>query len=1027
MNFPTRIPEAPIAFNLGIAPEEGNCRLRIDLVDAHFASPPLLHIHVNETLFQHAVSKGQGDASIYGDPARGAEQIVDVEFPASLLKVGHNEISITTHAGSWILYDAIQLEAPPSATLTPGADRTVMASFETPAVLLGEENALTQPIHISVRHFGEPAEGTVEVSGLPAMPVSLKTGAQVIQYAVPAVEEETSLTVSLHVDGQEPDRRDVTVRPVRPWTVYLLHHTHLDIGYTHLQSDVEKNQWAHMDYALELAEKTADYPEGSRFKWLPEGLWAVESYLEQATPEKCDAFLAAVREGRFGLDALYGNQLTALSRPEELLELTRYARDLATKHDLTIDTAMITDVPGYTWGMVPVLAQSGVKYFNIGPNAGHRIGYTLSEWGDKPFYWVSPSGQDKVLCWVAGKAYSWFHRGPIVEDSGMLNYLRELDQGGYPYDMVHVRYSIGGDNGPPDPNLPDFVRGWNERYTYPKLVIATSSEMFHAFEDKYADVIPEFSGDFTPYWEDGAGSSARETALARAAAERLVQAQTLWTMASPGTYPREAFEKAWREVLLYNEHTWGAHNSISEPESAFALGQWAVKQAFALEADRQSRELLDGALEPSAASASNVSEVLVHNTSSWTRSDLVELPTEWGCPGDRVETADGSPVPSQRLASGALAFVASDVPPMGAARYVIRAGEPHPPHGEASAQGTELSGDGLRLVVDDTTGSITTLEQNNGPNLVNDAGLNDYLYVEGRSPENPQRNGNVTLRPKEAGPLVASIEITSEAPGCNTLTREIRLVHGLGYIEIMNTVDKQNIHSPEGVHFAYPFNVPGGVMRMDTPWAVVRPETDQLPGSCKNYFTVQRWVDVSNDDYGVTWATLDAPLVEVGAITTDAVAVGWIKELEPTTTFYSFVMNNYWETNYKAGQEGPTVFRYALQPHGPYDQAAAQRFGIERSQPLIVVPAGKATPHSMLAVEPAAVTVTSVTPSKDGKARMIRLYNGTSQPVEATLDWGEGKPARVLRSDLWERPGKEVPKAIPMGAYEILTLRMETL
>ncbi|MHC4682013.1 MAG: hypothetical protein ACYTEK_25390 [Planctomycetota bacterium] len=67
----------------------------------------------------------------------------------------------------------------------------------------------------------------------------------------------------------------------------------------------------------------------------------------------------------------------------------------------------------------------------------------------------------------------------------------------------------------------------------------------------------------------------------------------------------------------------------------------------------------------------------------------------------------------------------------------------------------------------------------------------------------------------------------------------------------------------EAVHLAFGFNVPGGVMRMDTPWAVVRPEADQLPGACKNYFTVQRWVDVSNADYGVTWATVDAPLIEV--------------------------------------------------------------------------------------------------------------------------------------------------------------------
>ncbi len=52
--------------------------------------------------------------------------------------------------------------------------------------------------------------------------------------------------------------------------------------------------------------------------------------------------------------------------------------------DTGIDTAMISDVPGYTWGIVPVLAQSGIRYFSIGPNHCHRIGHTLAEWGDRP-------------------------------------------------------------------------------------------------------------------------------------------------------------------------------------------------------------------------------------------------------------------------------------------------------------------------------------------------------------------------------------------------------------------------------------------------------------------------------------------------------------------------------------------------------------------------------------------------------------------------------------------------------------------
>ena len=47
---------------------------------------------------------------------------------------------------------------------------------------------------------------------------------------------------------------------------------------------------------------------------------------------------------------------------------------------------------------------------------------------------------------------------------------------------------------------------------------------------------------------------------------------------------------------------------------------------------------------------------------------------------------------------------------------------------------------------------------------------------------------------------------------------------------------------------------------MDVPFGIVRPELDQIPSACKNWFSVNRWVDVSNDQLGVTWVTLDAPL-----------------------------------------------------------------------------------------------------------------------------------------------------------------------
>ena len=172
----------------------------------------------------------------------------------------------------------------------------------------------------------------------------------------------------------------------------------------------------------------------------------MDSFLKQATPEKRSEFIHAVKAGQVELDALYGNELTGLCRPEELFRLLGCANRLSKQYGVTIDSAMISDVPGWTWGIVPALAQNGVKYFSMGPNHVHRIGYTLQQWGDRPFYWVSPSGQEKVLCWVAGKGYSWFHSGlqgriGKMKPEPLFGYLRQLEAAGFPYDMVQLRYT----------------------------------------------------------------------------------------------------------------------------------------------------------------------------------------------------------------------------------------------------------------------------------------------------------------------------------------------------------------------------------------------------------------------------------------------------------------------------------------------------------------------------------------------------------------------------------------------------------
>jgi alpha-mannosidase len=221
-------------------------------------------------------------------------------------------------------------------------------------------------------------------------------------------------------------------------------------------------------------------------------------------------------------------------------------------------------------------------------------------------------------------------------------------------------------------------------------------------------------------------------------------------------------------------------------------------------------------------------------------------------------------------------------------------------------------------------------------------------------------------------------------------------------------------------------------MLLDLPLAVCRPEADQMPSACKNWFTVGRWADVSNKSRGITWVTLDAPLVQVGGITATLLNSQydpnvWRKHVEPTQKLYSWAMNNHWGTNYRAYQEGPTVFRFILRPHHRHNSAEASRFATGFSHPLLPVRAGVAKPSGtpFLRVEPEDVIVTAVKPSDDGRAVIVRLFGASTQAKSARLKWGGSQPTGVFLSDTSERAGKEVSGRIKVPASGLVSLRAE--
>jgi hypothetical protein len=114
----------------------------------------------------------------------------------------------------------------------------------------------------------------------------------------------TPIAAVLKIGGKAIAESRLVREPVRHWEIYLLPHSHVDIGYTAIQTEVARKQVANLTQAMELARSTAAYPQGSRFKWNVEVMWPVENYLRQASPAQRQALIDAVRSGQLGLEAL---------------------------------------------------------------------------------------------------------------------------------------------------------------------------------------------------------------------------------------------------------------------------------------------------------------------------------------------------------------------------------------------------------------------------------------------------------------------------------------------------------------------------------------------------------------------------------------------------------------------------------------------------------------------------------------------------------------------------------------------------
>lgn len=859
-------------------------------------------------------------------------------------------------------------------------------------------------------------------------------------------------SMKLKVGIQSPQgnlQKEYDVPAARKWTVNFFSHSHLDIGYTHRQMDVMKLQWRNFERAMDLAERTKDYPEGARYCWNTEATWPLAGYLQEyAGTEKAERIVKAIKDGVINVDAPLGSILTGISRQEELMHIFDDAHKIAELTGVECNTAMMSDVPGQVWGFATALAKNGVRYYSPGPNyvpfygriGNDRAAALHVKWGDKPFWWQSQSGTDKVLVWQAGRGYSWFHgwlagRLSVCGLDPIWHYLTELEVEEFPYNTCYLRYTVHGDNGPPDEKMPDVIREWNEKYDSPQFRISTTKEFFESFEKEYGDRLPVYGGDMTPTWEDGAASTARETSTNRESAARLAQTQILWTMLKQGNgFPTEDFSQAWKNVILFSEHTWGAAASGPQPYSKFTMDLWNGKKMYADSANVQSERLMAAVLDELKGDSEYIQ---VLNTNLWPRTDVVIYDDSALFKGMRLLNHTGDEVPYQILSDGRCVFVAEDVPAMSSAVYRLApVTKKHKATEYKTMANANVLDNGLvRVVIDPKKGTISSFKTSKDDyEYASASGLNDYLYT-ARIGKDPRGiDGVNSIEIIDNGPVAAAIRVISDAPGCNSLTRDVIIYRGLDRVDIVNTVDKKDILEFENVRFVFPFNFSHPDITMDLAMSEIHPEREQLAGVNKHYYSVQNGLSVGDLEHGICMTTIDAPFVELGTPSGEDYRLnprygyGWWPMAQISPVVYSWVMTNTWRTNYKASQGGVTVYRYSLQADNPFDLKLKQK-GLEAEQKMLVLNTTKSEPVENLFRLKGRnrIALSSIVPSKDGEGYIVCLHNMGSQSVQTGFIWGILKGNRAALCDWKQEPLSEInPEDFWMKPYEYMMLKIST-
>jgi hypothetical protein len=114
---------------------------------------------------------------------------------------------------------------------------------------------------------------------------------------------------------------------------------------------------------------------------------------------------------------------------------------------------------------------------------------------------------------------------------------------------------------------------------------------------------------------------------------------------------------------------------------------------------------------------------------------------------------------------------------------------------------------------------------------------------------------------------------------------------------------------PEILYATFQLPCEGTLPRLSCGGVPFTPYTDQLPGSCRDYFAIDGWADFATSEGHWLWVSRDVPLLTLGNPQV------WTRHQTPPSNpqrLLSMLYNNLWYTNFLADEPGVMEFEFAV-------------------------------------------------------------------------------------------------------------------